>query len=236
MIVVFEISGKGSTISQNHHPVVELNPEKIYGIGLLSFSAFNSIPNIDEGKNKLYYGNNILTFPTGAYELNSLNRYIKAVVKAGTIKIRANHSTLQTEIYSTFPIDFTQDDTIANLLGFDSIVLPPGKSMSRNLVTIFKVTMINIECNISMGSYKNGRPDRTIHQFIPRVPPGYKLISAPSNPTFYPINTRFVDTVEFTITDQHGDLVNFRDELISIRVMIKEMKNENTISQKPFDI
>lgn len=239
MIVVFEVSGQGSCISQIHHPAIELDPNKQYGIGLLSFSAFNSIPNVYKGCNKIYYGGGggqVFELPTGSYELKAIDLYVQRHIKEGKLRLRANTNTLQTEINSKHEVDFTKSDSLAKLLGFESVVLPPGFSKSTNLVTIFNVNMINIECNIAMGSYKNGIPDRSIHQFVPRVPPGYKIISSPANPTFFPINTRFIDTVEFTLTDQNGDLVNFRNELVSIRVMIKEISNENYLPKKSINI
>jgi len=233
MITVFEVSGHGSTISQHHHPAIELDSNKKYGISLLLFTSFNSIPNIYPGCNKFYYGNGeIIEIATGSYELKDINRYIRKRIRSGKIKIRANNNTMQTEISASHSIDFSKEDSIATLLGYDKIVVPAGKSMSSNLVTIFYVNLVNVECNISTGSYKNGGPDRTIHQFVPNVPPGLKLISRPANPIFFPVTTRFIDTLEFTLTDQDGDLINFRNELVSIRVMLKEFNDEDYLQKK----
>jgi len=233
MMIVLEVSGNGSTISQHHHPAIELNPNKKYGIGLLLFTSFNTIPNIHPGCNKFYYGNGeIIEIPTGSYELKDIYSFIKRRIRTGKIKIRGNKNTMQTEIRSTHAIDFSKEDSIAPLLGYDKILVPAGFSMSTNLVTIFRVNIVNIECNVSTGSYKNGGPDRTIHQFVPDVPPGYKLISRPINPTFFPVTTRFIDTLEFTLTDQNGALINFRDELVSMRVMIKEIYDEDYLPKK----
>jgi hypothetical protein len=232
MMTVFEVSGYGSTISQHHHPAIELDPQKKYGIGLLLFSSFNSIPNIHKGCNKFYFGNGeVIEIPTGSYELDDIDKFIRKRITTGKIKMRANNNTMQTEITASHSIDFSKEDSIGTLLGYDKILVPAGNSMSTKLVTIFNVNLVNVECNVSTGSYKNGGPDRTIHQFVPNVPPGYKLISSPINPTFFPITTRFIDTLEFTLTDQNGDLIDFRHELVSMRVMVKEIDDEDYLSK-----
>ena len=56
----------------------------VNGLGLVDFQTYNSIPNVVERKNKLYYyDGEILKFiniPPGSYEIENLNEYLRSVV------------------------------------------------------------------------------------------------------------------------------------------------------------
>jgi hypothetical protein len=228
MIYVFQVTGRGSTIVQTHYPAIELDPLKSYGIALLSIDTYNSIPNILEGANKFYYDSNkVITIPVGAYELADINAYLKKIIGKKNIELAGNLNTQQTNIECIYPVDFTPVDSIGTLMGFAKKIYPPGTYQSEHIVNITKVHAINVECNVAQNSYKNGAPDRTIYQLVPRVPPGYRIDVSPLHLIFFPINTRFIETLEFTLTDQDNLPVDFQNEPITIRVMLKEIKNEN---------
>jgi hypothetical protein len=228
MMYVFQVTGKGPVIVQSHYPTIELNPLKTYAIALLSLDTYNSIPNILQGANKFYYdGDKVVEIPVGAYELGDINTYLQKKIGKKNIELVGNLNTQQTAMTCTFPVDFTPSDSIGPLMGFATKVLAPGFHQSEHIVNITKVHAINIECNIAQNSYKMGVPDHTIYQLVPRVAPGYRIDEAPINLIFFPLNTRFIDTLQFTLTDQDNRLVDFQGEPITIRVFIKEIKNEN---------
>lgn len=224
---VIEVTGTQSVISSPIFPPVILDDEKNYVIGLLSFTTYNTIPNIQQGCNTLHYKDHggidkSVTLPTGAYELSDINRYLQKKLGRQNINIVANNNTLRSEIISTFKLDFTKKNTLASLLGFKSKVLPENVSnISDTSVKILQVTSLNIDTNISSGSYKNGKIDHCIHQVIPRVPPGYKIIDTPSTVVYLPVNQRVLDKIVFRITDQTGNIVNFQGESITIRIHLK---------------
>lgn len=138
--------------------------------------------------------------------------------------MEANHNTLQCEIKCNKKIDFSKKNSIGNLLGFGKKQLEPNKKhISEHPVDIFKVNSICVECNLVTNSYNNGELVHIIHLFYPTVPPGFKIVEKPSNVIYLPISTRYIDEIVLKITDQEGKLVNFRNELVTIRLHLKRI-------------
>ena len=89
-------------------------------------------------------------------------------------------------------------------------------------VSILKINALRVECNVTAGAYINERRVHTIHEFFPAVPPGYKIIEAPSQVIYLPITVKTIDHLQVRIVDQDGNLVNFRGEIVTIRLHIKQ--------------
>jgi hypothetical protein len=88
---------------------------------------------------------------------------------------------------------------------------------------ISKINGLCVECNIVSGAYKNGEQVHVIHEFCPSVPSGYKIIESPSNVIYLSINTKQLDEITIKITDQDGNLVNFREEVITVRLHLRRI-------------
>lgn len=222
---MFCISGKGSTLSCDIFPVFEANDGN-YVIGLIDLATYNSIPNIETGKNdKFYYGSNVITFDEGSYEIESIEKAINENLVSGvSFSLKANNNTLKSVIKCTESIDFSKDDSIGSLLGFSHIVLDANKKHVSDLpINIIKVNTIRVECNLVKGSFDNGKESHVLHEFFPDVEPGYKIIEIPSTIIYLPLNVQRVSNISVSLKDQNGNLVNFRDETISLRVHIKRL-------------
>lgn len=244
MSMTFSFSGKTSELSANL-PTIPLEEDADYVLGLTSFEAFNSIPNVDTHNNKFYYYDpeikeyNRIEIPTGSYEIMDINKYLR--MKLGIItrqasdgpkprkhkpilKIEANNNTLRCEIKSTLEIDFTKKDSIGPLLGFKPRKLKAqGNHQSDNTIDVLKINTICIDCNIVTGSYHNDKLIHRIHQFFPTVPPGYKIVETPATIVYLPINTKVIDHLAVKILDQDGNLVNFRGETVTVRLHLKKV-------------
>lgn len=218
------ISGTSSILEAQYFPPIELSPNKNYTLGLVELLTFNSIPNIDVGNNKIYVGNEILTIPTGSYEIEDIQMYLQTELanKNITINIKPNNNTLRSEIECNHDINFVPNDSIGRLLGFTARRLESNKKHQSDVpVAILKVNALRVECNITAGAYMNERKVHTIHEFFPFAPPGYKIIEVPSHVIYLPITNRTIDNIQLRIVDQDGDLINFRGEVITIRLHIK---------------
>lgn len=218
------ISGSSSVLEAQFFPPIELSPDKNYTLGLVELLTFNSIPNIDIGCNEFHVGTHVLTIPTGSYEIEDIEKYLQAELAQKKIKIqlKPNNNTLRSEIECDQPIRFTPINSIGPLLGFAPGRLEANKRHVSDLpVSILKVNAIRVECNITTGAYINGRKVHTVHEFFPSVPSGYKIIEVPSSVIYLPITTRVIDNIQLRIVDQDGDLINFRGEIITIRLHIK---------------
>lgn len=218
------ISGSSSVLETQYFPPIELSPHKNYALGLVELLSFNSIPNVDVGHNKIYVGEEVVTIPTGSYEIEDIESYVQSVLvhKGIDIVIKPNNNTLRSEIECNHPVNFQPRDSIGHLLGFTPRVLSANQIHESDLpVAILKVNALRVECNITTGAYINDRKVHTVHEFFPVVPPGYKIIEVPSHVIYLPITVKTIDHIQLRIVDQDGDLVNFRGEVITVRLHIK---------------
>ncbi len=71
------------------------------------------------------------------------------------------------------------------------------------------------------GSYLNGQKVHTIHQFFPRVNPGFKIIEVPAKIIYLPISVQSIDFLELRIIDQDNNLIDFQGEEITVRIHVK---------------
>lgn len=223
--VTLTLSGRDSTLNATYFPPIELNPRYEYECGLIDFQSFHSIPNIDKAANKVHIGDKIITIPTGTYEIEALCEFIKKnLASTDEFSLLANKNTLHCEISSSLTIDFTQDNTIANLLGFSSCILEAKKlHISNKPADVFKVNIVRIECDLISGSYFNSKSTHTLHEFYPLVAPGYKIVESPRNVIYFPITKTAIDSVTITIIDQDNQPINFRKEYITTRIHIKRI-------------
>lgn len=227
------ITGNSSDLKCTLFPPLDLSSSEEWEMGFLDLMTYNSIPNVeDKINNKLYFGDDkTLSLPTGSYEITDINKYICKELKqkhpSVTFELVANNNTLKSEIRCSEKLDFTQPSNIGSLLGFtEKTVLEPNKwHVSPNQVSINKVDVIRVTCNIIRGSYRDGVEGHVLHEFYPLVGPGFKIVVIPKSIIFLPIFKQN-SLSEFTVRleDQEGRLVNFRGENINLRVYIRERR------------
>ena len=244
---LFTLSGYESCISQDFFPAIELDSSGSYTLGLYGFNVFNSIPNVQRGKNDKFHfsivndeGQSTDTFvviPEGGYEIDAIEKFLhdalleKHEALLGSkfnrgkyyFGMRANLSTLEVIISASFAVDFTKPSSIGQLLGFDNVLIKAGDSAKSNsVVKITSVDAVNIECNIITGSYIMGKPSHTLYSFDPNVvPPGYKISLYPSNVLYLPLNTNYISNITLRLVDHKGEDVNFRGEHIVVQLNLR---------------
>lgn len=224
------IRGKSSRIRYTMFPPLDLSSSSEWEMGFHDLLTYNSIPNIEENvNNKIYFSNGtILSLPTGSYEIDNINEFVKKQIERQNLgidfKIVANNNTLKSEIFCSEGIDFTMGNTLGPLLGFDKVNIEPYKwTEAQNQVSINKVDVIRVTCNIVRGSYIDGVEGHVLHEFYPTVAPGFKIVEKPNTVTYLPINKQnSLEEFIIALEDQNGELVNFREENINIRVVIRE--------------
>lgn len=218
---------------------------------LLDFhSAYDSNPNVNESNVKFYYKYNkddfqVFEIPIGSYELNDLAVLLNKYFETKNIKfeLKPNKNTLKCviECDPKLIIDFEQSNSLGPLLGFNQRILnisdfinddvinkQPIKNISHLVYEgdepckITHIEFIRIECDLVSGSFLNGHSMHTLHEFYPRVNPGYKITEQPKNLIYLPINRRRINTINISIVDQCGRPVDFRGENIVCRIHIKK--------------
>ena len=214
------LNGRSSILTAQYYPPIELSLDKNYVLGLIELLTFNSIPNIDEEMNKFYVGNREIVIPTGSYEVEDIEKYLQS--RNVNISIKSNNNTLRCNVTCDEKIDFKPSDSIGRLLGFAPRILEANTEYESDLpVTILKINSIRVECNITTGAFIN--KGHTIHEFFPNVPPGYKIVESPPHVIYLPVAVRAIDSLQLKIVDQDDNLINFRGEIITIRLHIKSV-------------
>ena len=219
----FCIDGKAPVISCDVLPPFDVSKGELE-IGLKDLSTYYSFPNIDSSNNKFYYGDKVITIPEGAYEIENLEDTIKSMLgKDVEFSLKPNNNTLKSEIFCSKKIDFTKDQTIGPLLGFESKILDENvKYVSDTPVNILKVNVIRVECNIARGSYRNGEEGHVIYDFFPDVGPGYKIIERPRNIVYLPLTVNSISHIVISLRDQDDQLINFRGETLSVTLHVRQ--------------
>lgn len=220
------LCGKSSILTTPLFPPFELSPNKNYVLGLVEFLSYNTIPNIDVGSNKFYAGGIEVTIPVGAYDIGDIEKFLQKELEPHgiTLSLKPNNNTLRVVVKSNELIDFEREDSIGRLLGFTPKILIKDFEHESDLpVDILKVQAVRVNCNIIGGSYLNDQKVHTIHQFFPKVNPGFKIIEVPAQIIYLPITVKSIDLIELRIVDQEGNLINFQEADIIIRIHIKTL-------------
>ncbi|KAJ8916425.1 hypothetical protein NQ315_014638 [Exocentrus adspersus] len=210
MSTILTLTGRSSKLSIDFSPTINLDPESICGLALLSFHSYNSIPNIEKGDRFYFYLDNdrkkekIIEFPPGVYEIEDIEKFIRI---------------------KNILVNFEPKNSIGKILGFSPQVLPPNKLHTSDLpVNIIKIRTIHVDCNITSGAFYNDTPSHTIYESAISSDPGFAIDESPQHLLYLPItNKGEIDNITLSIIDQNFNPVNFQGEEIIIRLEIKKL-------------
>ena len=256
-----EISGRGPVIRQILTDPIRLPISETYEIGLKFFSFNNSIFNIVDAKTGFVEKNNVFRYnlnaglgpgiiqtveiPQGAYEITAISEYIESVLKSRSqvdsdgeslIKIIGNPNTLKSEILVDnvdISIDFTANDSLRNLLGFNSQVLQGSLTyVSDRQVNIKNdIESIRIQTSLIQGSYTSGsvsnsiNADQVIYSTIRTVPPGFFQSERAANPVYLKASSSEIKNVTVRLIDQLGrDIPLSMTETVNYTFLIRKSK------------
>ena len=235
------VSDNKSSFNTRFNPKLELDRDKVYEIALVNLETYYSFHNIDETNNIFVYfpdnGNSWvkIKIPEG-YEIDDINNTIQQEMeKRGHhdsinedyyINISANSNTLKSVLIleEDYQVDFNHQNSLAKVLGFTNAKYTKGFHESENVVNILSINSILVNIDIISGSFVNGTTENTIYSFFPKVSPGYKIIESPVNLVYLPLTLDTIDRLEVSITDQDGNLLNLRKEILTIRFHIREAR------------
>ena len=236
------LSSNKTNFNTRFNPKLELDEEKVYEIALVNLETYYSFPNIDETNNVFVYspdnGNSWvkIKIPEGSYELDDINNTIQhEMEKRGHydeinedyyINISPNTNTLKSILIleKGYQVDFDHQNSLAKVLGFTGTKYMEGFHESENVVDILRINSILVNVDIISGSYVNGTTKSILYSFFPDVSPGYKIIESPVNLVYLPITLNTIDSLSVMITDQDNNLLNLRDEKLTIRFHIREAR------------
>ena len=113
-----------------------------------------------------------------------------------------------------FEIDFRQDGTIRDILGFTSVILKKGRNISLKTIQITNSRAINIHCDLITGSYNSdGDLSDIIYSFPAyKVGPGRKISEDKHIPRYFPVIKQVIDRINFRVTDNNNVSLDYKDE------------------------
>lgn len=233
--LTFVISGEGSQVSSVYNPPIEVYGS--YEMCMISLHTYNSMPNVTNDNNRLVYNvkaegeipewKNIYV-PEGTYDIDDLLKvFDEAILEAEGEKhglyIVANNNTMRIRMKATMDVDFSVERSIGSLLGFPSkIIYRDTIVVSERVVDINKISAIDIMCNVVDGSYVNEVPSHILYHFYPSVPAGYKIIEAPQEKIYMPVNTNVLSNITIRAVDQKGRLINLRGEELTVYLRLRK--------------
>ena len=232
------VSDNKSTFTTRLNPKLQLDRDKEYEIALVNLETYYSFPNIDVTNNVFDYSPDRvkIKIPVGSYEIDDINNTIQyEMEKRGHhdpinedyyINISANSNTLKSVLIleKDYQVDFNHQNTLAKVLGFTGNKYTEGFHESENVVNFLSINSILVNIDIISGSYVSGTTKNTIYSFFPKVSPGYKIIEMLRNLVYVPLTLDIIDSLGVSITDQDDHLLNLRNEKLTIRFHIREVR------------
>lgn len=229
--ITLTLNDTSSSLNTSFYPEIELDSRYTYSCCLLEFHTYHSIPNVHDSNNRIVYKyaetGGVIEIPVGSYELDDIATYLNDYFKTKSINftLKANRNTLKCmiECSSDLIIDFDIPKSIGPLLGFEKRLLEGKKTYAAEKpVKINHISSIRVDCDLIIGSYRNGQGTHTLYEFTPSIAPGYKIIEHPRNLIYLPVVRRRINTLNISIVDQQGKLVDFRGESITCRIHIRK--------------
>ena len=202
---------------------------------------WNTSPNIKTGINdKLYISDGmgalLITIPQGLYDIPLLNAEIDRQMIANgrppsSLIIIGNNATQKTfiEVLTVgTSVNFTQIDTIRDLLGFQSLILlsvVANEIFSGTEVAAFNnIDFFVIHTDlISHGLRENNRYTQAVAQVLIESPTGSQIIHEPDNPPEIPCNELIgskKNIINVWLTDQDNNRIDTAGEDFSLRLVI----------------
>lgn len=228
MLLVVE--GEGNKLQADYPVPIRLNPLHKYTLAVMGFYGCNSIKNIHEGHDKLYYKNDkdgtehVITIPHGSYEIDQLSAYLESQIQPPfSFRLTANNNTQKCEFKSTYTVDFSKPDSIGRMLGFKPHEYTANAQHISELdIQIIKHTNVYVECNIVKDSYRNNLPAHILYGFSISVSPGFRMDSIPTTPIYLDVNVETIYNLEIRLVNQKDDLIDFGNEQASVILELKD--------------
>ena len=211
------------------------DPALVFAHGSCHFETYYSFPDINDANNSVNISIdkgvtwNSIKIPIGCYEIKVLNDVLQRLIvdvasgKGEKMVHSPNNNTLKCilDIKDTsYQIDFTVENSLRTVLGFDSRIYKYGYE-SENLVVIMSVNSISVHCDIIGVSRVYGIEVPVIYNFIPNAARGDKIVWTPRNLIYVPITLNVISHMTCWLTDQNGNELDLRGEELTITFYMK---------------
>lgn len=227
--VVISLSGNNPSISTQLHPEIELDERFEYSCSLLDFTIQNiSMLRAFNGNESLRYTRpdgdfRKITIHRGEHSVPHIMRELPMHMELSGFKasILFDKYKMKFRVKTSVEIDFTVPDSVGEIMGFEPQKLDPDTTTEAEYsVRQFNVETIRINCDLVDGSIHDGMRTHTIHEFIPKPVSDYKMYEQPQHLIYLPVIRHRINSVNITVTDQSGELLDLKGGEIRCRLII----------------
>ena len=229
-IKTYELSGKvdsNGLLSQTFNSEQKFNRESSHFIYLVSLEVASIFPNVKKDINDKFYFcldgiDKIKTINQGGYEIIDYCKALDIDDKKIKFEVSLNTGKCIITIANNSKVDFTKNDTFRNQLGFDAVLLTEGINISQRLCNVQVSQKIYVDCNLCVGSLRNGIPTQIIYSFPNSLKFGYLITEKPRFARKKELLLKNFHEIRMYFYDQDHNAVDFGGELITLEITIEQ--------------
>lgn len=226
-----EISGACDTSGMIHYrPEREIKFKEncTYYVSLLYFRGSSLFPNITNRNNKFYYINNnneekVITFKEGSYNVKDIDTDIKEHCGDNVIlELSEATGRCTIKLSNNYKVDFTKENTINNLLKFDSVLLT-RTTTAPDITEILTIEDIYIYCSIIKGCYDpDGKQSTILYSFGNSKRYGSVIEFRPNPLQEYVLTQKKISEIFISFKDDKKHPITFQGSNVHLILQIKQ--------------
>lgn len=226
--IIVSLSGRSPTLSTDLFPEIELDEQFEYSCCLLDFKILNMhLSRVFHEKLATEYtcdppASWIITINPGTWNVPDLMKILAGHMEKKDCKINFFFDKYKMKFIVKSYSDITIYPSMAQLIGFEPQKFKTDSvtEAEHRMGQFDDIDAIRVNCDLVNGSFCNGVDTHTIYEFNPSPVFNYKLIEHPHHSIYLPITKRCINSINITVTDQKGDLLDLKGGEIHCRLNI----------------
>lgn len=224
------ITDSNSEIHRHYHEGIDLAGN--YEVGLKSLVIRHNVPNITKSNNRVKFippnetSDIEVVIPPGSYTLEDIALVIKNLQPDTKWESVLNENTFKIKLFCAWGIDFTEKNSLGNLLGFKKQILKPDITHYSDRVSdLYSINMIKVKCNLIKNNIQDlERNDNTIFEFPLIYTKGEKIVERPINISYYKVIPETIHDLSLKIVDQNNRVIDFHNNKICITLEFRPQR------------
>ena len=234
MSYTFTVNSISNPLRVDFFPPIELKGES--EIAFLNMEAFDAPVNITKENNIIMMEGHIkVIIPPGFYTFEALEKYLneemkrhprvfteehKKTLNKEMFKLKYNEKNRRVEIMPCWAIECSDpQNTFCKYMGFNGNLVSHKTNISDFHVDMHRKLKVN--CLGVRNSYYNSTKSSCIYEFSPDAK--YNIEHYTNFPIYYSISEKStLSDLIIEIRDQDNNLIDFHDEIVTVRVNIRK--------------
>ena len=122
-----------------------------------------------------------------------------------------------------YQIDFTEEDTFRDILGFDEVSIAESYTESFKICDLVISTNIYIHLDIVKGSIYRGKPSDIIYSFANDTPFGHLINLKLQFKKEHLLLKKYFSNMNIYFTDQNINPIDFMNSVVTLTFEIKQV-------------